>query len=126
MEDSSARAIELQKLESPESTEITVRTPLLSRVESPNIEPLKETNSGVKAVQPPESSKGKESSKNGCDNSAYTAENKPQKIERISSAGTSVGNSNDVASSYSDLKVVKEKLSTSIDSRSKLSSVDVS
>ena len=130
MNNSPSKGITSQKSDSVESTEISVHTPLLSRINSPtdNELPKGKTNySDIKGVQPYKSSEGKPNSKNGCDNSAYTAETKPSKREaRVSRSNTIVRNPNDVSSNQMELKVMKDTLSNSVDSRSKLSSVDVS
>ena len=130
--DSPSRAIDSKKVDLEETGEITVHTPLLSRIETPIVESPEETplKSSIREVEP--STRRRNGNKNGCDNSAFRSsiisdDNRYQHIEpRVSSAATSTGNTNEASSSYSDLKVVKEKLSNSIDSRSKLSSVDVS
>ena len=138
--DSPSRGIDSKTADSVETGEITVHTPLLSPreqhfletplVESPEETPLK---SSIREVEPTTRRRNvKQKDKNGCDNSAFRSsiisnDNRYQNIEpRVSSAATSTGNTNEASSSYSDLKATKEKLSNSIDRRSKLSSVDVS
>ena len=133
MTDSPSRAIGSKKSDSVGSGEITVHTPLLSRIDSPIVESPDESPSPLKSGIRPKNNKSKQDGKNGVDNSAFRSSyadsnNGNQNTQpRVSSAATSTGNTNEVSSSYSDLKVVKkDKLSNSIGSRSRLSSVDVS
>ena len=137
MSDSPSRGLDSKKSDSSETGEITVHTPLLSRIETPIVESPEEDpyKATIREVGPPRMrNNGKQTEKNGCDNSAFRSSiienneiNRYPNIEpRVSSAATSTANTNEASSSYSDLKVVKEKLSNSIDSRSRLSSVDVS
>ena len=130
MIDSPSRAIDSKKSDSVGSGEITVHTPLLSRIDSPIVESPDESPSPLKSGMRPKNNKTKQDGKNGVDNSAFRssyADSNNGTQPRVSSAATSTGNTNEVSSSYSDLKVVKkDKLSNSIGSRSRLSSVDVS
>ena len=129
--DSPSRGLDSKKSDSSDTGEITVHTPLLSRIETPIVESPEENpyKATIKEVEPPRMRE-----KNGVDNSAFRSSiisqeerERYQRVEpRVSSAATSTANTNEASSSYSDLKVVKEKLSNSIDSRSRLSSVDVS
>ena len=129
--DSPSRGLDSKKSDSSDTGEITVHTPLLSRIETPIVESPEENpyKATLREVGPPRMRE-----KNGVDNSAFRSSiisneerERYRNIEpRVSSAATSTGNTNEASSSYSDLKVVKEKLSNSIDSRSRLSSVDVS
>ena len=130
--DSPSRAIHSKKTDSIGSGEITVHTPLLSRIESPLVEsPDDDTyKARIREVGSHQNRNKRNDGKNGVDNSAYrnsyTDDNNRQTIEpRVSSAATSTGNTNEISSSNSDLKVNKEKVSNSIGSRSRLSSVDV-
>ena len=137
MSDSPSRGIDSKKSDSSETGEITVHTPLLSRIETPIVESPEENpyKANLRDIGPPRMrNNGKHSEKSGVDNSAFRSSiisqeerERYQNVEpRVSSAATSTANTNEASSSYSDLKVVKEKLSNSIDSRSRLSSVDVS
>ena len=134
--DSPSRGIDSKKSDSSETGEITVHTPLLSRIETPIVESPEENpyKANIREVGPRMRNHGKQQEKSGVDNSAFRSSiisqeerERYQNVEpRVSSAATSTGNTNEASSSCSDLKVIKEKLSNSIGSRSRLSSVDVS
>ena len=135
--DSPSRGIDSKKSDSSDTGEITVHTPLLSRIETPIVESPEENpyKANIREVGPPRMrNHGKQPEKTGVDNSAFRSSiisqeerERYQNVEpRVSSAATSTANTNEASSSCSDLKVIKEKLSNSIGSRSRLSSVDVS
>ena len=137
MSDSPSKGIDSKKSDSSETGEITVHTPLLSRIETPIVESPEENpyKANIREVGPPRMrNHGKQPEKSGVDNSAFRSSiisqeerERYQNVEqRVSSAATSTANTNEASSSCSDLKVIKEKLSNSIGSRSRLSSVDVS
>ena len=114
---------------SPQNIEVTPKT-ALPRIQSPNVStPSKEQNLKVNVTKLLGSDTNNTSSKDGYHNKAYVADNKLEGV-RVASAATSIGassNTQNVSSSYNDLKAVKDKLANSLDSRrSKLSSVDVS
>ena len=99
--DSPSRGLDSKKSDSSDTGEITVHTPLLSRIETPIVESPEENpyKATIREVGPPRMrNNGKE--KNGVDNSAFRSSiisqeerERYQKVEpRVSSAATSTAN----------------------------------